>query len=642
MNRLINEKSPYLRGAAHQKINWYPWCEEAFERARLENKPIFLSSGAEWCHWCHVMAKESFEDLEIAEILNNNFICIKIDRDERPDIDRRYQMAVAAMGGGGGWPLSVFLTHDKTPFFGGTYFPVKEGFGRPGFKTLLNAIAELYKVKKGEIIKASREIAEVLRQNSMTVKSDMDINPDLLDMAFKMIMDDADFEKGGFGHAPKFPMSGAIDFLLGRYYLEKDEKLGHFLKNTLYKMAMGGIYDQLAGGFHRYSTDPNWIIPHFEKMLDDNIWLLKNYADAYSIFHDEFFKQISFGIINFIRDELHDENGGFYANQGADVDVDDEGGYFTWSKEEFSNALEKEELEVLGAYFLHDEGSLHHNPEKMVLFIKESVDETARKIGMTAGRMEELIERGKKKLISERNKRQKPYVDITIYTSLNGMAASIFLKVYQIFKLEDLKECALKAIERILNDYGEKGVLFHSHNIKAMLDDYVNFIDALISAYEVTGNKRYIIKAEDIMKECIDRLWDKDGGGFFDSEEDIMGIRIKGIDDSPHPSANSLAIIILLKLSKILKDTSYNGYLEDIIKTFVARANSMGIHAGYFFTGLNAYFNMYEITIQNLAPDNLKERALSFFYPYKTIRYEDGGEKIIFCVNGVCHEPFQV
>jgi len=640
MNRLINEKSPYLRKAAHQKINWYPWCEEAFERAKAENKPVFLSSGAEWCHWCHVMAKESFEDPEVAEILNNNFICIKIDRDERPDIDRRYQMAVAAMGGGGGWPLSVFLTHDKTPFYGGTYFPVKEGFGRPGFKTLLNAIAELYKVKKDEIIKAGKEIAQALKQDAVIVKSD--INPDLLDTGFKMIMDDADYENGGFGYAPKFPMSGAIDFLLGRYYLKKDERLGDFLKNTLYKMARGGIYDQLAGGFHRYSTDPYWIIPHFEKMLDDNIWLLKNYTDAYNIFNDVFFKDISIGIINFIRDELYDENGGFYANQGADVDVDDEGGYFTWSKEEFSNVIDKEELNVLSAYFLHDMGSLHHNPEKKVLFIKESKEEIAKKFGMTAGHVDELIERGKKKLVSERNKRQKPYVDTTIYTSLNGMAASIFLKVYQTFKLEILKECALKAIERILHDCEETGVLSHSSGIDAMLDDYINFIDALISAYEVTGNKRYIIKAEDIIKDCIDRLWDKDGGGFFDSENDIMGIRIKGIDDSPHPSANALAIVVLSKLSKILNNTSYNNYAEGLIKTFIARASSMGIHAGYFYSCLNAYFNMNEITIQNLAPDNLKERALSFFYPYKTIRYENEGEKIIFCINGVCHEPFQV
>ncbi len=638
MNRLVKENSPYLRNAATQKINWYPWCDEAFEKARIEGKPVFLSSGAVWCHWCHVMAKESFEDDEVAELLNNNFICIKLDRDERPDIDRRYQRAVAAMGGGGGWPLSVFLTYDKKPFYGGTYFPLNEQYGMLGFKTLLKAINELYKAKKDEVIANSTEIVRFLKTDSTVIG---EINPEIINNGVRSILNSIDKDRGGFGYAPKFPMPGSIEFLLGNYFLKHDEDIGVFLKKTLYSMAKGGIYDQLTGGFHRYSTDAHWIIPHFEKMLDDNVWLLKNYIDAYCIFKEDPLIEMAYSIMGFIKDELSHEDGCFYASQDADVTPEEEGGYFTWSKNELKDILDEDEFKVLSAYFLHDRGMLPHNTERMILYMEESIGDLARNIGMSVQTFKDLIERGKKKLLKERQKRQKPFIDKTLYTSLNSMAASIFLKVYMTFKDEEIKRLGIMAIDRILNENTKDNELFHSPGIKAMLDDYIYLVDALLMAYEITGEKNYICKAKDIMDTCIERLWDKETGGFFDSEDDVIGIKIKAIDDGPHPSPNSLAIIVLIKLSAILKDDVYKGYGEYAIKTFSHKAQSMGVHAGYFYNAVNTYFYGLEFTIQKGASQELKDEVYSLFYPHKVIRHEDDGDKVILCFGTTCYEPIQ-
>jgi len=638
MNRLADQRSPYLRHAAHQKIDWYPWCDEAFDRAKKEDKPVFLSSGAIWCHWCHVMAEESFEDEEVAQLLNSHFISIKLDRDERPDIDRRYQRAVAAMGGGSGWPLSVFLTHDRKPFYGGTYFPLHEGFGRPGFKTLLKAISELYRVKKDEVIENSKEIVDFLKPQT-PVKGQ--INLEMVDMGLKAILDSADRKNGGFGYAPKFPMSGAIDFLLNRYFFTGDGELGVFLKKTLSSMAKGGIYDQLAGGFHRYSTDAGWNVPHFEKMLDDNVWLLKNYIDAYNIFHDRTFMDIALGIIGFIRDELSDRDGGFYASQDADVTPDDEGGYFTWSREEIKDVLTGDEFNVISAYYLHDTGRLHHNPEKMTLSVSEDMDKLAEKIGIDSKVALSIIEKGKGKLLAARKSRQKPFIDKTIYTSLNGMGASIFLKAHHTLKDEYIKGFALKTLQRVMKENMDEGGLLHSTGVRAMLDDYIYLADGLISAHEATGDNGYLRDAEKIIKMCIDRLWDHENGGFFDSEDDVMGIRLKGIDDAPYPSANSLAIIVLLRLWAITRDEKYRLLAEETIRAFSSQAESMGIHGGYFFCALDAYFHMLELTVQRGASSELIAKALSIFYPYKVIRYEDGGEGVIPCMGGVCYEPIK-
>src|SRR4030065_525487 len=408
MNRLSGEKSPDLRHASSQKIDWYPWSDEAFERAKKEDKPIFLSTGAIWCHWCHVMAKECFENEEIVKCLNEHFINIKLDRDERPDIDRRYQLTVSAMGLGGGWPLSVFLTTDKKPFVGATYFPPEDISDRPGFKKVLTVVFEFYTSRKQEI---SQYADHLLRSLTPKPSQHGELKEHLINEATENILSYLDLQHGGFGAAPKFPMSGAIEFLINRYFFTGNASVGHGIKKTLEAMAKGGLHDQLGGGFHRYSTDEAWIVPHFEKMADDNAWLLRNYIDAYSLFGDMYFREVAEGIIRFLRDVLSDPAGGFYASQDADVTPDDEGGYFTWKDEELRKTLDDEEYKVLSLHFMHERGIMHHDESKKVLFIVHEEKKIADMLKMDTEKVQKIISAAKEKLLLERNRREAPFVD---------------------------------------------------------------------------------------------------------------------------------------------------------------------------------------------------------------------------------------
>jgi uncharacterized protein YyaL (SSP411 family) len=619
MNRLANEKSAYLQHASHQKIDWYPWSEEAFERAERENKPVFLSSGAIWCHWCHVMARECFEDEEVARLLNEYFIPVKLDRDQRPDIDRRYQQALAAMGVSGGWPLSIFLTHDKKPFYGGTYFPPDEGFGRPGFKTILLAISRLYRENKDEATGYGEKYIEFLK-NQVTV-SGGGLDEAMLDEAEEKMLSGMDHLHGGFGCAPKFAMSGALEFLIHRYFFRKNEALGGAIKKALTSMADGGIHDQLGGGFHRYSTDMAWIIPHFEKMADDNAWLLRNYIDAYCTFGDNYFKEVTEGIIAFLRRELSHPDGGFYASQDADVTPDDEGGYFLWQDEGFKNLLTDEEYKVLSHYFLHQNGAMRHDTSKMVLHVTEGTGELAKKLDMEEREVEEILLSGKQRLLKERGGRRKPVIDRAMYTSLNGMLISAFLKAFRALGDKSVKEFAIMSLNRILKINVLNGKLFHSEGVEAFLDDYVNLIDALISAYEVSGDKNYLDQADLYMGQCVGKFLDKKDGGFFDTEGEVIGMRLKGVEDTPHPSANSTGIMCLIKLSLMLGRDEYMRYAESALTHFALVARAIGIHGGYYFCALDAYFHMMKLDVHALPGSGLADEALTGFSPYKCVVY---------------------
>ena len=636
MNRLGNQKSAYLQHAAHQQINWYPWGDDAFEKARHEDKPVFLSSGAIWCHWCHVMAKESFEDAEVASILNENFIAVKLDRDEMPDIDRRYQQAVSAMGYGGGWPLSIFLTPDRKPFYGGTYFPPNEGFGRPAFKGILMAIAQLYRTKRDEVIENSEKLLDMMKQKPMGTG---ELRESLVNEGAELITNSIDMLYGGFGKAPKFPMSGTIEFLLGRYFFSRDETLGAALRKTLTSMAKGGYRDQLAGGFHRYSTDQAWIVPHFEKMADDNAWLLRNYVDAYSLFGDPYFKEAAEGIISFTRSELSHPDGGFYASQDADVTPDDEGGYFTWTDDDFRGLLDDEEYRVMAAYLLHDRGMMHHDASKRVLYVDKNPEEVAGTIGMGKEAVNRIIERGKEKLLAAREQRTRPFVDTALYSSLNGMYISAFLKAYRILSDEGIKDFALKSLERILTINTDADDLFHTPGVKGLLDDHIHLIDALVSSYEVTGNGSYLDKADLLMARSIDLFWDYDEGGFFDTDQDVLGTRLKGIEDIPQPSANSLAIMLLIKLSFMRDKAEYRTLAEKSLKVFSPWGQAMGVHGGYYFSALEMYYNGLELTVSAPLDSKLAMAALSTYRPYASVLYAPDQGCIAPCVGNVCYEP---
>jgi uncharacterized protein YyaL (SSP411 family) len=635
MNRLANEKSAYLRHAAHQKIDWYPWSEEAFERARSEDKPLFLSTGAVWCHWCHVMARQCFEHDEIVNLMNELFINIKLDRDERPDIDRRYQQAVAAMGGGSGWPLSVFLTPEKKPFFGGTYFPPEDMQGRPGFKNVLTAVSNFYKTKRGDVAEYSARVMDTLKPE---VLLSGDLSTSALDEAAQGILSRFDPRHGGFGTAPKFPLPGALEFLLRRFAMNRDPAIGDAVRRTLDAMALGGFHDQLGGGFHRYSVDEAWIVPHFEKMADDNAWLLRNYIDGYALFGDERYKDVTRGIIDFTRNVLSDPGGGFYASQDADVTPDDEGGYFTWTDDDFKRVLTDEEYAVLTLHLLHERGHLHHDPLKTVLAVAGVPEEIATKLGKPVAEVLEIVGRGKQKLLRERNQREAPFIDRTLYTSLNGMLITSYLRAFRVLGDLSLKDFALLSLNRVLRDRLIENILYHSEGVPAVLDDFIYLMEALIAAYEGTGARNHLDRADALMTECVEKFGDSEGG-FFDTEGEVLGTRLKRVEDSPHPSANAIAVMLLLKLFPLTGKESYRAAAEKALKIFFRAAREMGVHAGAYFCALNAYFSMLKVTVEADPGSDLSRAALALSGPYSTIVYGENNGRVIPCVNETCFTP---
>ncbi len=637
MNRLANENSAYLKHASHQLIDWYPWAEEAFERARKEDKPVFLSTGAVWCHWCHVMAQESFQDEETARIMNELFINIKLDRDERPDVDRRYQQAVAAMGSGSGWPLSVFLTPDKQAFYGGTYFPPDSRQGRPSFKSVLKAVSDFYKSKHDDAVSYAGRIMDALKPEPMEAGR---LDEAMLREAETTILSQVDREHGGFGSAPKFPMTGTLEFLLRQSMKGADPGTVAAARKMLDAMSSGGIHDHLGGGFHRYSVDEAWIVPHFEKMADDNAGLLRNYVDGYSIFGDDRYRDVARSIITFTRDVLSDPAGGFYASQDADVTPDDEGGYFTWTEGAFEKALDPAAYPLLSNFLLHERGSMHHDPAKRVLFTTQSPEEIAGRTGKSVSEVRRMIEQGRKKLLSARRERETPFIDRTLYTSLNGMLSAAYFHAYSVLGDEGVRAFGVKTLERVLRDRIIEGQLLHAENVPALLDDYIHLIDALIGGYESTAEQRYLSLADELMTSCLAKFYDSSEGGFFDTEHEVLGMRMKRVEDIPHPSANAVAIMMLLKLSLMTGKDEYRKLAARSLAIFAPLALEIGVHAGAYFCGLNASFRMLKLTVEAPPESELARnaRALSGS-AYTVIVYGRARGRVIPCVGNVCQAP---
>ena len=378
--------------------------EEAFAAAKRDNKPILLDIGAVWCHWCHVMDRESYDDPEIATIVNERFVAIKVDRDERPDIDSRYQIAISSITGQGGWPLTAFLTPDGKPFYGGTYFPPDESYGRPSFKRVLSSIADAYHQKNGDVMEQAEMVEVALSRAESFTGGTGKFSPKVIDAIVEAAIKMFDPQNGGFGSAPKFPHPAALDLLIDQYARSGDEQLRNVFVTTLEKMARGGVYDQLAGGFHRYSVDEHWIVPHFEKMCYDNSELLKNYVHAYQVTRNEFFAAVARDIIRWMDEWLSDrERGGFYASQDADYSMEDDGDYFTWTRAEMQAVLTEAEAAAMGLHYdVNEVGEMHHNPEKNVLYVRAPVDEVAKRMGLPIERTQALINSARKKMYAAR------------------------------------------------------------------------------------------------------------------------------------------------------------------------------------------------------------------------------------------------
>jgi uncharacterized protein YyaL (SSP411 family) len=589
VNGLGGAASAYLRSAAHQPIAWNEWGAAAFEKSRLENKPVLLDIGAVWCHWCHVMDRESYEDPKTAEIINANFVAVKVDRDERPDVDTRYQSAVAAISGQGGWPLTAFLTPEGKPYFGGTYFPPDDRYGRPSFQRVLLTMAEAFANRRDEVEESAGSVMMAIEHNESFSGRAGNPGEPLLEKMLDAIVKQFDERNGGFGSQPKFPHPGALDFLIdeaGRGG-EDAAKAKHVAEVTLEKMAAGGIYDQLAGGFHRYSVDERWVVPHFEKMAYDNSELLKNYAHAYSTFGDAEFGRVAKDVLRWMDEWLSDrELGGFYASQDADDSLDDDGDYFTWTVEEAKEVLTAEEFAVAEKYFdLRVVGDMHHNPMKNVL----------KRPG--AAREDAAVETVKGKMYAARLLRKTPYIDKTVYTGWNGMCVSAYLQAGRALGLEAPVAFGLKSLDRVLaavwdKDLGMAHVVAYGEGVGAariagVLEDYAFVAGAALDAWEATGEIRYFEAAKEIGDSMLARFYDANGGGFFDTEKDAHAIgalsaRRKPLQDSPTPAGNAVAAAVLLRLGSLTDKDVYEARARETLETFAGVVEHFGLYAASY------------------------------------------------------------
>jgi uncharacterized protein YyaL (SSP411 family) len=595
--RLAHSASPYLRSAVHQPVDWYEWGNEAFARATAEDKPILLDIGAVWCHWCHVIDRESYDNPQLAAIINRLFIPVKVDRDERPDVDARYQAAISTISGQGGWPLTGFLLPDGRPFFGGTYFPPEDSMGRPSFRRILEAVAAGYQNRRAEVEEAASKLAEAVAKAETFTGARGKFDSRVAEDQAESIVNLFDARNGGFGRSPKFPHPAAIDFLLELYQASGNSRLLQVASVTLEKMGAGGVYDQIGGGFHRYSVDERWCVPHFEKMSYDNSELLKNFVHGYQVTREPFLREVAEGIIDWTNSVLSDRTlGGFYASQDADQTLDDDGDYFTWTLDEVRAALTYEEARVVElVYDVEAHGEMHHNPAKNVLWTARSLTDVAKSTGdadMVSVR--QTLTRAKEKLLAARAARPAPFVDATLYVAWNAMFVSAYLDAAGALGGEKGAQCrafALKTLERILAEAwtDDRGFAHRvgGARLDGSLDDQIFTGIALLDAYEATLDRKYFDAARRAADFAIAEYFDAEGGGFFDRASGAapMGgleVQRKPLQDSPTPGANSSAAILLDRMYGYTGDASYLRRAEATLEAFAGIAPQFGIHASSY------------------------------------------------------------
>jgi uncharacterized protein len=617
-NRLKNSASPYLRSASHQPIDWFEWGEDAFARAKSEDKPILLDIGAVWCHWCHVIDRESYENPEIAKIIGDHFVAVKVDRDERPDVDSRYQAAISAISRQGGWPLTGFLLPDGKPFFGGTYFPPDDQMGRPGFRRVLLAVADSYRNKRADLERAANSISEAVEQAEAFIGARADFDAGVVDEQIASITQLFDIRNGGFGESPKFPHSSAIDLILERYQQTKEKHLLAVAETTLEKMARGGVYDQLAGGFHRYSVDERWLVPHFEKMSYDNSELLKNYLHGWQVTQNLALRDTAEGMIAWVNEVLSDQqSGGFYASQDADVSLDDDGDYFTWTLEEVRAALNPEEARIVEMYYdVEVHGEMHHNTAKNVLWVASNPAEIARTVGLEESTVRLILVKAKREMLTARARRPTPYIDRTMYASWNAMFVSAYLEAGRTLPSRTGTDCrafALKTLDRMLLDvWNEERGFGHrliGPALDGSLDDQVFGVLALLDAYEDTLDARYFAAAQKTMDLTMARFGDNEGGGFFDRSQDApplsgLDMRRKPFQDSPTPGANSVGAIALVRLHALTSGERYYHAAKGTLEAFAGVAPKYGLFASSYGLAATLFANHpLQVVITGAADD---------------------------------------
>jgi uncharacterized protein YyaL (SSP411 family) len=593
-NRLIHEKSPYLLQHAYNPVDWYAWGDEAFAKSAAEDKPILLSIGYSTCHWCHVMEHESFENPVIADMMNKYFVCIKVDREERPDLDKVYMTAVQALTGSGGWPMTVFLTPDLKPFWGGTYFPPQSRYNRPGMTDILPRLSEVWYTEREKVLESASKITAAI-QNYNVVESSDDalLTPDVLNRSFGIFTQMYDAKEGGFGKAPKFPRPAAFTFLFHYYARTKNPEALEMSLATLRKMYAGGMYDHLGGGFSRYSVDPLWRVPHFEKMLYDQAQLVMSYVAAFQITKEKRYADVANGVLQYVMRDMTDGGGAFYSAEDADSAPDaanpthkTEGWFYLWSVEETTAILDKPDAELFNFYYgIEDTGNTISDPHgdfgtKNVLYLAQSLSETAKTFKMSEADVEKNLAASRKKLFAEREKRPRPHLDDKILAAWNGLMISGFARAAAAFNEAAYLNAAKRASDFILTKMrdGETGLLKRRYRkgeagLEAHLDDYAFLVQGLIDLYEASLQHSYLEAARRLTETQLDIFYDAVDGGFFDTSGRDKTVLFRGKDsyDSAEPTGNSVAVMNLLRLSQLLGRPDFYDKAMQTLKLFSAK-----------------------------------------------------------------------
>ncbi|MGA8730358.1 MAG: thioredoxin domain-containing protein [Terracidiphilus sp.] len=642
-NQLDQAASSYLRSARHQPVQWNAWGGAAFARAQAEDKPILLDIGAVWCHWCHVMDRESYEDPEIARIVNQHFVAMKVDRDERPDVDARYQAAVSAISGQGGWPLTAFLTPDGRPYFGGTYFPRDDRYGRPGFGRVLLTMAQVWKDRRNEALESAASVMAAIEHNESFSGRGGELTLSLADKIAASAIAQFDPRNGGFGSQPKFPHPAALDLLLQQAVNRGNAQAREVFTVTLEKMARGGVYDQLAGGFHRYSVDERWVVPHFEKMLYDNTELLRNYVHGFQSLVRDDFRQTAQEIVAWLDAVMTDrDRGGFYASQDADISLDDDGDYFTWTLDEARAVLDPAELDFAALYWdIGELGEMHHNPAKNVLHCKYTIEELSKEKDKPAEALRQLLGSARRKLLTARSRRPTPFIDRTLYTGWNAMAVTAYLETARVLRLDAARKFALKSLSRLLAEAWDGGEMLHhviaypegstpAERVPGTLDDYAFTVQACIDAWLANGEMSFYAAAVRLADAMIARFYDRTAGAFYDSAEPAngaaalgaLGARRKPLQDSPTPAGNPTAASALLRLEALNGRAEYREIAEDTLGTFAGIVEHFGLYVGSYGLALERLLlDPIQVVVVGSGPEaeRLEALAVAGFAVNKTV-----------------------
>lgn len=654
-NRLAKEKSPYLLQHKNNPVDWYPWGEEAFEKARKENKPIFLSVGYSTCHWCHVMERESFENEEIAKIMNEHFVNIKVDREERPDVDKIYLTYVQAITGSGGWPMSVWLTPDLKPFMGGTYFPPKSSFGRPGFAEILLKIAELWQRNRKSLIESGTQVFDVIREQEenfmKTIENPSHFTIDVLHLFFKQIERSYDTNLAGFLPAPKFPRPVVFTALFHYYYTTKNQKALEMCNSTLKAMYEGGIHDHIGGGFHRYSVTRDWHVPHFEKMLYDQGQLAVSYLTAYQITKNELFAAAARDILDYVIRQMQSPQGGFYSAEDADSLISEgshekgEGAFYVWSYDEIVKILGKEDANVFNArYGVKKEGNVADDADphgefvnKNILKISSSISELSKLFNKSEQEITEILERCRKKLFEVREKRPRPLLDDKIITAWNGLMISAFANASQLLDEPRYLDAGKRAAEFIKQYlYTSEGYLIRNYRdgpstTRAFADDYAFFITALLDLYEASFEVEWLDWALRLQNKMDELFLDKNGGGYYsvDGTDTSIILRLKEDYDGSEPSNNSYAAMNLLRLAEMTGQSKWKEQAAKIFTFFEPQLRRMPVVVPHLVAALDFYLSAPKQIVLAGNPNSADFKALvrvvhSYFLPNKVMLCADG------------------